>query len=80
MLQSMGSQRVKYNLLTEEQQQNSDVEVITPDVLIFGDSLSETVRLRVEHEGLGPHDRSSALYEEEETRDPCLSLCLGRDI
>ena len=61
MLQSMGSQRVKYNLLTEEQQQNSEVEVITPEVMIFGDSLSETIGLRGGHEGLGPHDRSSAL-------------------
>ena len=37
MLQSMGSQRIRHELVTEEQQQNSEVEVLTPDVMVFGD-------------------------------------------
>ena len=37
MLQSMGSQRIRYDLVTEEQQQNSEVAVLAPDVMVFGD-------------------------------------------
>ena len=37
MLQSMGSQRIRCDLVTEEQQQNSEVEVLAPDVMVFGD-------------------------------------------
>ena len=37
VLQSMGSQRIRCDLVTEEQQQNSEVAVLAPDVMVFGD-------------------------------------------
>ena len=61
MLQSMGSQRIRHELVTEEQQQNSEVEVLTPNMMVFGDeTLGRQIGL---DEVISPYDGTGALIK-----------------